>query len=240
MVSGGSLNLIYAEWHMCLLLWMQKCIGKSCWTTPLWITGQGILSCSMFFWLVELLQLFIWWCFVYVGTNIGADFELSIATDHISFLAATTVSAAACKLLWVGSSCLKTMQEMGPQSALNSSRALDGVHGVYVLPHAPFVVEEVKELGDQSSTCKNSNSGNHRYLLMQWVKENNYSFIIFQMLLSYWNKWNIPSFVWEFLDRSAVILERRKYIIVFSLFICCIYNSSLGSLMVFFFFWYLI
>lgn len=105
--------------------------------------------------------------FVYVGTNIGADFELSIATDHISFLAATTVSAAACKLLWVGSSCLKTMQEMGPQSALNSSRALDGVHGVYVLPHAPFVVEEVKELGDQSSTCKNSNSGNHRYLLMQ-------------------------------------------------------------------------
>ncbi|XP_021727283.1 uncharacterized protein LOC110694418 [Chenopodium quinoa] len=60
---------------------------------------------------------------------------------------------------------------MVPQSALNSSRALEGVHGVQVVPHAPFVVEEVTQLGDQRPTCKDSNTRISRHVLMQRVQE---------------------------------------------------------------------
>lgn len=56
---------------------------------------------------------------------------------------------------------------MCPQSALKSRGTLEGVHGVQVVPHAPFVVEEVTQHGDQTQTRKNSNTRNNRKLLMQ-------------------------------------------------------------------------
>ncbi|XP_057530486.1 uncharacterized protein LOC130808939 [Amaranthus tricolor] len=60
---------------------------------------------------------------------------------------------------------------MGPQSTMSSNRALEGVHGVQVVPHAPFVVEEVTQHGDQRTICKNSNSRNNRHILMERVQQ---------------------------------------------------------------------
>lgn len=60
---------------------------------------------------------------------------------------------------------------MCPQCALKSSRTLEGVHGVQVVPHAPFVVEEVTQHGDKRQTCKSSNTRNNGHLLMQRVQQ---------------------------------------------------------------------
>lgn len=61
---------------------------------------------------------------------------------------------------------------MGPQSALNSSKELEGVHGVHVVPHAPFVVKEITQNGDQRSTCESSKTrANRQFLLMQRVQQ---------------------------------------------------------------------
>ncbi|KAF8390001.1 hypothetical protein HHK36_024521 [Tetracentron sinense] len=37
---------------------------------------------------------------------------------------------------------------MSPQSTLNPRRALEGVHGVHLVPHSPFAVEEIPQCGD--------------------------------------------------------------------------------------------
>ena len=41
-----------------------------------------------------------------------------------------------------------TEKPMCPQSTLNTSRALEGVHGVHVVPHSPFALEETTKDGD--------------------------------------------------------------------------------------------
>ena len=57
---------------------------------------------------------------------------------------------------------------MSPQSKSNPSRALDGVHGVHVVPHSPFALEEITKPGDfhQSPRERSSIEANQR-LLMQ-------------------------------------------------------------------------
>ncbi|KAL4612581.1 hypothetical protein ACB092_08G210200 [Castanea dentata] len=59
---------------------------------------------------------------------------------------------------------------MCPQSTLNTSRALEGVHGVHVVPHSPFALEETTKDGDfpQSNNRTSIIEVNQR-LLMQWV-----------------------------------------------------------------------
>lgn len=47
---------------------------------------------------------------------------------------------------------------MGPQSALKSSKALEGVHGVHVVPHAPFSMEEISQHGDSGHSTFGSSS----------------------------------------------------------------------------------
>ena len=41
-----------------------------------------------------------------------------------------------------------TEKPVCPQSTLNTSRALEGVHGVHVVPHSPFALEETTKDGD--------------------------------------------------------------------------------------------
>lgn len=57
---------------------------------------------------------------------------------------------------------------MGPQSKSNPSRALDGVHGVHVVPHSPFALEEITEPGDLCrSPYDRSSIEASQWLLMQ-------------------------------------------------------------------------
>ncbi|XP_074274943.1 uncharacterized protein LOC141598987 [Silene latifolia] len=60
---------------------------------------------------------------------------------------------------------------MGSQSALKSNRGLEGIHGVQVIPHSPFAVEEVTQNGDRVSTSESSNSRATRQLLMKHVRQ---------------------------------------------------------------------
>lgn len=56
---------------------------------------------------------------------------------------------------------------MCPQSVLNSGRSLKGVHGLHVVSHAPFVVEEVTKNRDRRPACKTSNTRFDNNILMQ-------------------------------------------------------------------------
>ncbi|EXB53962.1 hypothetical protein L484_022930 [Morus notabilis] len=57
---------------------------------------------------------------------------------------------------------------MSPQSTLNPSRALEGVHGVHVVPHSPFVSEATDQDGNfPKSSYGNSAFGFSQMLLMQ-------------------------------------------------------------------------
>lgn len=59
---------------------------------------------------------------------------------------------------------------MCPQSTLNTSRALEGVHGVHVVPHSPFALEETTKDGDfPQSNNRTSIIEVNQSLLMQWV-----------------------------------------------------------------------
>ncbi|XP_059655386.1 uncharacterized protein LOC132302520 [Cornus florida] len=59
---------------------------------------------------------------------------------------------------------------MSPQSALNPSRALEGVHGVQLVPHSPFATEKINQHGDfHQATCENSAVGADRHLTVQRV-----------------------------------------------------------------------
>ncbi|KAJ7942989.1 GMP synthase [Quillaja saponaria] len=59
---------------------------------------------------------------------------------------------------------------MSPQSTLNPSRALEGVHGVHVVSHSPFTLEETNQNEDFSqSTSRTSVIGEKQQLLTQWA-----------------------------------------------------------------------
>nr|XP_028951220.1 uncharacterized protein LOC103402583 isoform X2 [Malus domestica] len=59
---------------------------------------------------------------------------------------------------------------MSPQSTLNPSRALEGMHGVHVVPCSRLEIEETTETGDLShSTCGSSAIGGNQQLFMQRV-----------------------------------------------------------------------
>lgn len=61
---------------------------------------------------------------------------------------------------------------MSPQSTLNPSRALEGVHGVHVVPHSPFASEEIDQDGNfPKSSYGGSAFGFSQMLLMQRVWE---------------------------------------------------------------------
>ncbi|KAJ4974757.1 hypothetical protein NE237_007931 [Protea cynaroides] len=59
---------------------------------------------------------------------------------------------------------------MNPQSTLNANRALEGVHGVHLVSHSPFVAEEIPQHGalDQS-VSEGPASGANKKLLMQRI-----------------------------------------------------------------------
>ncbi|XP_031286103.1 uncharacterized protein LOC116144816 [Pistacia vera] len=58
---------------------------------------------------------------------------------------------------------------MWPQSASNNSKALEGLHGVHVVPHSPFAHHEIDQNGEFDSTCESSTLGASQLLLMQRV-----------------------------------------------------------------------
>uniref|UniRef100_A0A5B7ANP4 Uncharacterized protein n=1 Tax=Davidia involucrata TaxID=16924 RepID=A0A5B7ANP4_DAVIN len=59
---------------------------------------------------------------------------------------------------------------MCPQSTLNHSRALEGVHGVHLVPHSPFALEEINQHGDfRLSTCESPAFGANQHLIVQRV-----------------------------------------------------------------------
>ncbi|KAK9277049.1 hypothetical protein L1049_006588 [Liquidambar formosana] len=59
---------------------------------------------------------------------------------------------------------------MSPQSTSNHSRALEGVHGVHLVPRSPFASEEITQHGDfHQSTCASSSIGAYQRLLVKRV-----------------------------------------------------------------------
>lgn len=54
---------------------------------------------------------------------------------------------------------------MCPQTAMQPGKALEGLHGIHVVPHAPFALEEINEHGDLQSTHESTVIGAN--LLMQ-------------------------------------------------------------------------
>ncbi|KAL9246279.1 hypothetical protein vseg_019835 [Gypsophila vaccaria] len=60
---------------------------------------------------------------------------------------------------------------MGSLSALDPKRALEGVHGLQVVQHSPFAVEEVTQNGELVSASGSSNSGGNRHILMRQVRQ---------------------------------------------------------------------
>ncbi|GMH26261.1 hypothetical protein Nepgr_028104 [Nepenthes gracilis] len=59
---------------------------------------------------------------------------------------------------------------MGPKTSVNSSGALEGVHGVHVVPHAPFALEEISQHRDHNQvTSGSSSNGASQWLLTQRV-----------------------------------------------------------------------
>ncbi|KAK2975790.1 hypothetical protein RJ640_026052 [Escallonia rubra] len=57
---------------------------------------------------------------------------------------------------------------MSPQSALNTGRALEGLHGVHLVPHSPFALEEINQREDfHQSTCQSSAIGARQQLIVQ-------------------------------------------------------------------------
>lgn len=57
---------------------------------------------------------------------------------------------------------------MSPQTKSNPGRALNGLHGVHVVPHSPFALEDITEPGDfHRSTYERSSIEATERLLMQ-------------------------------------------------------------------------
>ncbi|KAI3453133.1 hypothetical protein Pfo_009796 [Paulownia fortunei] len=59
---------------------------------------------------------------------------------------------------------------MTPEGALKPSKALNGVHGVHLLPHSPFTFQEIKQHGDfDQAACGTFNIGSNQWLKSQKV-----------------------------------------------------------------------
>uniref|UniRef100_A0A164SQ26 Uncharacterized protein n=1 Tax=Daucus carota subsp. sativus TaxID=79200 RepID=A0A164SQ26_DAUCS len=59
---------------------------------------------------------------------------------------------------------------MSPQSALNKSKALEGIHGVHLVPHSPFVVEEINQQESFHQSCSQTSVvGPSQLLILQRV-----------------------------------------------------------------------
>lgn len=58
---------------------------------------------------------------------------------------------------------------MSPQNTLDRSSALEGVHGVHLVPHSPFASEEITHGGSHHSTSRGSKTGANQQLVMQRV-----------------------------------------------------------------------
>jgi hypothetical protein len=57
---------------------------------------------------------------------------------------------------------------MSQNRTLNHSRALEGVHGVHVVPHSPFSVTETNQSGGlRPSAGGTSTTEDNQFLLMQ-------------------------------------------------------------------------
>ncbi|KAL8161242.1 hypothetical protein V2J09_012731 [Rumex salicifolius] len=56
---------------------------------------------------------------------------------------------------------------MSPQSVLKSNKALEGLHGVHVVPHAPFSMEEISQHGDSGLSTYGGFSDASLGVLMQ-------------------------------------------------------------------------
>ncbi|KAL2233312.1 UNVERIFIED_CONTAM: hypothetical protein Sindi_1511200 [Sesamum indicum] len=61
---------------------------------------------------------------------------------------------------------------MTPADALKPSKALNGVHGVHMLPHSPFTFQEIKQHGDlNQSASGTSNIGSNQSIIAQNLAE---------------------------------------------------------------------
>ncbi|XP_057962457.1 uncharacterized protein LOC131154019 isoform X2 [Malania oleifera] len=59
---------------------------------------------------------------------------------------------------------------MSSKSTFKSNTALEGLHGVYLVPHSPFASQEINQHGDaHQSTCNNSVIGASQLVLMQRI-----------------------------------------------------------------------
>ncbi|CAK9154752.1 unnamed protein product [Ilex paraguariensis] len=59
---------------------------------------------------------------------------------------------------------------MSPQRALSTSRALEGVHGVHLVPHSTFAFEEINQHGVlYQSTCESKTVGANQRFMVQRV-----------------------------------------------------------------------
>lgn len=57
---------------------------------------------------------------------------------------------------------------MNQENTLSNSRALEGVHGIHVVPHSPFTLTETNQSGDlHPSTGGKSASEANQLLFMQ-------------------------------------------------------------------------
>lgn len=54
---------------------------------------------------------------------------------------------------------------MCPESTLNSARALEGIHGVHLVPHSPFTLEEDNQCGDNRHSGYDGAGANQRLLM---------------------------------------------------------------------------
>ncbi|XP_028097214.1 uncharacterized protein LOC114297062 isoform X1 [Camellia sinensis] len=61
---------------------------------------------------------------------------------------------------------------MSSQNTLNPNRGLEGVHGVHLVPHSPFLLEEINQHGHvHQATCASSTVGANEHLMVQRVWE---------------------------------------------------------------------
>ncbi|XP_011070616.1 uncharacterized protein LOC105156239 [Sesamum indicum] len=68
---------------------------------------------------------------------------------------------------------------MTPADALKPSKALNGVHGVHMLPHSPFTFQEIKQHGDlNQSASGTSNIGSNQSIIAQKVWQQKHSFLV--------------------------------------------------------------
>lgn len=58
---------------------------------------------------------------------------------------------------------------MSPEAILNPSKALEGVHGVHVVPHSPFALEETNKDGDISNPTSRTSAIEANQRLIIWV-----------------------------------------------------------------------